>query len=258
MPGVKRAMISRFRFLAGGCAGFVLISLSLYGQTARRLKDFEGVEEPVIRYVAATRQFVPDSFVNITESGAGTVRMTLRYGRDGWDGDRNNHDTSRQRAEVKGIGPHQRTGETFEYGTTWRTDPAFHGTGKFCHVFQLKATDGDKAPPLVVLSVLEGTGNCAVRYWSGDTSGFRTARQFKWTPNVWQTVRIRIHTSNRADGSVLVSVDGDAFQGATNVAVFRPDADAYRPKWGLYRGITPDLPVGLSWVEHRDACARKL
>jgi hypothetical protein len=57
---------------------------------------------------------------------------------------------------------------------------------------------------------------------------------------------------------VLVSVNGDDFQGAKAVALFRPDATDYRPKWGLYRGTTPKLPAGESWVEHKDASARKL
>jgi hypothetical protein len=226
--------------------------------TATRLKDFEGIEEPVIRYVVAGGKWEPDNFVNITDVGEHTVRMTLRYSAEGWDGDRSNHDTSRQRAEVKGIGPHQKTGDTFEYATTWRTNPGFHGSNKFCHVFQLKATDGDNGAPLVVLSVLEGTDTVAVRTCSGTQGGFTVIRKFGWKPNTWQTVRIRIKTSTSRDGAVLVSVDGDEFQGAKNIELFRPDATGYRPKWGLYRGITPELPKGESWVEHRDASAAKL
>ena len=103
-----------------------------------------------------------------------------------------------------------------------------------------------------------GGESAAVRYCSGKQQGFTIARKFAWKPNTWQTVRIRIKTSTTAEGEVLVSVDGDEFQGATGVAIYRPDATAYRPKWGLYRGITEKLPVGESWVEHKDASARKL
>ena len=226
--------------------------------TATRLKDFEGIEEPEVKCIAATGKFERDNFINITDAGERTVRMTLRYSPEWWDGDRTNEDKSRQRAEVKGIGQHQKNGDTFEYATSWRTNPGFHGSDKFCHVFQVKATDGDNGAPLIVLSVLKGPNRVAVRYCSGKASGFTVAREFAWQPGDWQTVRIRITTSAAASGAVLVSVNGDEFQGVKGVAIFRPDATGYRPKWGLYRGITTQLPVGESWVEHKDASAQQL
>ena len=227
--------------------------------TATNLAGFEGIEEPVVKYVVAQKQFVPDDFTNITDAGSNTVRMTLRYhAGDWWDGDRDRHDTSRQRAEVKGIGPHQKPGEMFEYATTWRTSTNFYGGGGFCHVFQLKAIDGDNGAPLVTLSVLAGTSNCCVHYWSGGARGFANVRQFHWSPGVWENVRIRIKTSNTNDGAISVSVNGDEFQGVTNVAVYRPEATSYRPKWGLYRGTTKNLPPGESYVEHKDASAHPM
>lgn len=240
---------------------FGVASASLCAETATKLKDFEGVEEPTQRYVVATGKFVPDDYVNIRDAGEGAVRMTLRYhAGEWWDGDRGNTDTSRQRAEVKGIGPHQNTGETFEYGTTWRTNPEFTGADRFCHVFQIKATDGDNGAPLVVLSIMKEAGRAEVRYCSGDAKGFTKARAFTWKPGEWQRVRVRIKTSKTGDGALLVSVNGDEFQGVKNVAMFRPDATAYRPKWGLYRGIDKDRPMamGEDWVEHRNASAQKL
>src|SRR4030095_13882814 len=91
----------------------------------------------------------------------------------------------RQRAEVKGIGSHQKTGETFVYGTTWRTDPDFKTVGRFCHVFQLKATDGDNGAPLVVLSLLDDT-HAAVRYWPGKRRAFAVHPQFTVQPRPLQ------------------------------------------------------------------------
>jgi hypothetical protein len=239
--------------------GFCAFVASAFAATATNLASFEGIEEPEVKYLVVGKSFVPDSFVNITDAGSNTVRMTLRYHADDWwDGDRDRHDTSRQRAEVKGIGPHQKTGELFEYETIWRTSLNFFGTGRFCHVFQLKAVDGDNGAPLVTLSIKDGTNDCAVQFWSGSSRNSKTVRAFKWSPGVWENVRIRIKTSNTNDGEVLVSVNGDAFQGVTNVAVFRPEATAYRPKWGLYRGTSKDLPPGDSHVEHQNASARKM
>lgn len=238
-----------------------LLSGPLPSATATKLADFEGIEEPELRYVVATGKFVYDDYVNITDVAPGTVRMTLRYrGGDWWDSDRDKQDTSRQRAEVKGIGAHQKTGETFEYATTWRTNPEFRPATRFCHVFQLKATDGDAGAPLVVLSILGDEGRAAVRYWSGDAKGFSIVRELAWKPGIWQTIRIRIRTSPEADGEILVSVAGDDFRGVQNTPVCRSDATDYRPKWGLYRGIDKDrpMPMGDNWVEHKDATARKL
>jgi hypothetical protein len=220
------------------------------------LKSFEGVEEPIRKYVVAHQQAEPDDFVNITDMGdGGIVRMTLRCNADWWDGDQATTRRDRQRAEVKGLGPHQKDGETFEYGTTFRTDPDFKGSERFCHVFQLKATDGDKGAPLVVLSLLEGTSSAAVRYYSGD-GGFKVAREFAWKPGEWQTVRIRVKTTAKGDGELLASVNGDEFRGVENLPMFRPRSTDYRPKWGFYRGVTPGMHD--DWVEHKNATARNL
>jgi len=244
-----------------------LLSLSgilpspLLAGTATRLADFEGVEEPELRYLVKTGKFVYDDYVNIRDAGEHTVRMTLRYhAGDWWDSDRDKQDTSRQRAEVKGIGPHQKNGDTFEYGTTWRTSPGFRPAERFCHVFQLKATDGDDGAPLVVLSILAEPGKAEVRYWSGAAKGFSKVREVAWQPDTWQTIRIRVTTSPKEDGAIVVSVNGDEFQGLKGISVYRPDATDYRPKWGLYRGIDKDkpMPLGDDWVEHKDAMAQKL
>jgi hypothetical protein len=232
---------------------------TLFAVTAKNLSSFEGIEEPVLKYMVASNQFVSDNFTNITDAGGNTVRMTLRYHADDWwDGDRDHHDTSRQRAEVKGLGPHQKTGETFEYATTWRTSTNFFGTGRFCHVFQLKALDGDNGAPLVTLSILAGTNRACVHFWSGNSRGFINVREFAWSPGVWENVRIRIKTSNVKEGAISVSLNGDKFQGIANVAVYRPDSKVYRPKWGLYRGTSKNLPPGDSYVEHKNVSAQKM
>ncbi|HUB66443.1 MAG TPA: heparin lyase I family protein [Candidatus Methylacidiphilales bacterium] len=230
-----------------------------FAVTATSLKSFEGIEEPTIKYILDDDKFEQDDFVNITDQGNGVVRMTLRY-RAGqwWDGDRDRKEKDRQRAEVKGLGPHQKLGDTFAYGTTWRTDPNFQGGDRFCHIFQLKALNGDNGAPLVTLSILPGLGNACVHYWSGNSKGFVMVRQFTWQPATWETVKIRIKTSKDADGFILVSVNGDDFKGVQNVSVYRPEGDEYRPKWGLYRGVDAKMPFGDDYIEHKNASAEKL
>jgi hypothetical protein len=235
------------------------LALSASALTATNLSCFEGVENPRVLFMVTNNVFAPNPFRgNIVDVGDHTVRMFLRFRtNEWWDGDQGKTDRSRQRAEVKGIGPHQKTGEVFEYGTTWRTDPDFKTTGHFCHVFQLKATDGDKGAPLVTLSLLDNS-HAAVRYWPGNRRGFTIVREFAWKPAVWQNIRIRIRTSNESQGEIEVSIDGDPFQGVKNVAVYRPRATDYRPKWGLYRGINRAVVMHDDYVEHKDAFAEKV
>ena len=234
-----------------------LLAPAALATTATGLASFEGIEEPLVRYAPATGAFRPDDFTNITDRGEGVLRMTLRYRSDEWDGDRDTQNKDRQRAEVKGLGPHQKHGENFEYAFTWRSSPGFRGASRFCHIFQLKSTNGDSGAPLVTVSIEEGQQRGTVRLWSGPARQPVTVREFTWKPEAWQAVRLRIRTSPEADGEVLASVDGDEFQGLRGVAVHRPGASDYRPKWGLYRGTKPELPLGDDYIEHKDVSARK-
>src|SRR4051812_581089 len=110
------------------------------GIRATSLASFEGIEEPEIIFYPDKGKFRADDVENITDMGGGIVRMTLRYTREWWDGDRDlETNKDRQRAEVKGLGPHQKLGQTFEYDTTWRSNPTFCGADRFCHIFQVKA-----------------------------------------------------------------------------------------------------------------------
>lgn len=214
------------------------------------------VEEPLVKFFPVNGTFVADAedFANIVDLGGGTFRMLNRFNAEWWDGDRDTLNKDRQRAEVKGLGPHQRHGETFEYATTWRLNAGFRGTAGFCHLFQLKAINGDSGAPLVTLSI---RGDVARVEATSATARF-VAREFPWKPGVWQTVRIRVTTSPGEDGALLVSVDGDAFAGREGVALARPAADAYRPKWGLYRRASVGAPMSDDHVEHKDVSARKL
>jgi len=240
-----------------GPAGPTLGGQSATPTRATTISSFEGIEEPEVLYHPSSASFTPDPFVNITNPSAGLFRFVLRFrpADDWWDGDRTTTNDDRQRAEVKGLGVHQKTGETFEYATTWRTTRG--GSGTFWHVFQLKATDGDSDPPLVVLSIQSGNA-AAVRYWSGTATTFAVARPLTYVVGDWTTVRIRIRTSTSADGSVLASVNGDPFTGVTGVAVYRPQATDYRPKWGSYREVSTSHPYGDDIVEHMDISAQRI
>lgn len=238
--------------LIAALAGSFAFALPASAVTATGLASFEAIEEPLVVYTPATGTFTPDPFINITAPAPGTFRFAARYTAARWDADRDTTNTDRQRAEVKGLGPHQRDGEDYEYAFTWRANPGFRGSNGFCHLFQLKAIHGDSGMPLVTLSIrgdqasVEGNPGGAPKV---------VARRFPWRPDTWQTVRLRVRTSPRAEGELLVSVDGDAFQGKTGIVLARPGADTYRPKWGLYRKADTQSPIGDDWVEHKAVSA---
>jgi hypothetical protein len=244
----------RFPAVQGVLLAVALLPSVARGTTATGLSSFEAIEEPSVRFFPATGRFEPDTFVNITEVGGGAVRMLERYNAAWWDSDRDTQNKDRQRAEVKGLGPHQINGDTFEYSTTWRLNPGFRGTAGFCHLFQLKAINGDDGAPLVTLLIHGDTATV-----EANPAGPKIiAREFPWKPDTWQMVRIRIKTSPRADGELMVSVDGDAFQGRTGIELSRPDATEYRPKWGLYRRAAVHAPMGDDYVEHKNLTAQKV
>jgi hypothetical protein len=216
------------------------------------LGPFEGEEEPT-RIYDVQDGFRNDSYDNMTASGS-TYRFVLRFRRgDWWDGDRNTSSTDRQRAEVKGLGAHQKTGQTFDYSSEWRTTRG--GSGSFWHVFQLKATDGDNGAPLVVNSIQSGT-NAAVRYWSGQNSNFVVARSYSFSTNSFMRTTVRIKTAS-SGGSCQASLNGGSFSGPTNVGMYRPSATDYRPKWGSYRGVSSSSPYGDDTVEHRSVSSTR-
>ncbi len=217
------------------------------------------MEEPEVLYHPSSGSFTSDGFTNMTNPSPGLLRFVLRYrpAEDWWDGDRTTTNSDRQRAEVKGLGPHQKVGDTFEYGTTWRTTRA--GAGKFWHVFQLKATDGDNDPPLVVHSIQSGT-TAAVRYWPSSSGNFIVARTYTYAVDEWTTLRIRVKTSSATsiDGELRASVNGDPLSGVTGVPMYRAGSTDYRPKWGSYRGVGTSEPYGDDTVEQRDVWAGRV
>ena len=232
-----------------------LSSLPAQTRTAINLSSFGGIEEPAVIYRPTTDSFTSDSFPNITDEGSGRFRMLLRFrAGDWWDGDRTTSSEDRQRAEVKVLGPRQKNGQTFEYASTWRTDPAMVVGNRFCHITQVKGYgSGDIGTPLVT-TTLRRESRVNVEYHSSSGDG-GIARSWTWTPGAWTRSAVRLKISTSADGFLLTSVNGDAFTGVTNKAIYRSGAPEYQPKWGLYRGADNNQPFGDNYMEHENVTA---
>jgi hypothetical protein len=241
------------RSLSGFCALAVCaLTTPAFAVTATSYSSFEGSEEPTVIYDVQSG-FRNDSYDNMT--GSSTFRFTLRYrSGDWWDGDRATTLTDRQRAEVKGLGAHQKNNETFDYSQNWRTSRG--GNGKFWHVFQLKATNGSADMPLVVNSITSSSG-AAVRYTSGTGTSYTIARSYGISVGSFMTTTTRIRTATGSTGIVQASLNGGSFSGRTNIAVYRSGSTDYRPKWGSYRGVGSNDGYGDDYVEQRSVSANK-
>jgi len=240
--------------------GALLSTSAAYATSASGISSFEGTEEPTVVYHVSSGSFTNDSYVNLTNVSGG-FKATLRYRKNDWfDGDRSTSNSDRQRAEVKGLGSHQNPGDTFEYQTKFTTNSGFKQNGHFCHIFQLKALDGDNGAPLVTISLDDGGNNGTVQYCSGSQSGFTVARSFTYTAGSAKTVKVRIKTtsSSATNGLVQASIDGGSLSGKTNIGLYRSSATSYRPKWGLYRGVGNNDSIGDDSITHTSVTANKI
>src|SRR5262245_57753007 len=112
----------RLSLLLAALITFALARTPARATTATSLSSFEGEEEPTVLYHPSSQSFTNDSFDNITDQGGGVIRTMLRYNpaQDWWDGDRATTNDDRQRAEVKGLGSHQKNNQTFRYTFDFR------------------------------------------------------------------------------------------------------------------------------------------
>jgi hypothetical protein len=237
-------------------AGLLVDAVALRATTATSLGSFDGTEEPSVIYHPSSGTFTSDSFINITTPSSGDFKFYLRYSSSSWDGDRATTNNDRQRAEVRGLGTHQLTGETYDYQSTWRTDSGTRIGSLFYHITQVKAADGDNSAPLVTISLINGT-TAQVDKCSGSEQGLTAVRQFSWAPATWTTTKIRLKTATNSTGMLKLSVNGDTLQGSSNVPMYRPSATSYWPKWGLYRGANTSQPYGNNYVEHSSLSSNK-
>ena len=258
--------------LSGVLALAALSTHTLSAATANSLSDFGGLEEPEVIYFPATNTFQSDSYVNMTNPSSGVFQMLLRYNTSGtiwWDGDRTTGNTDRQRAEAKTLGNHQLIHQTYDYTTTWMMSPGFVASGAFCHITQLKPVDGvegSSGAPLITTSLFAGSSSGAVRYASASFSPANVfsplvVRNLTYSPGTFLTQKIRVTTTadGETKGAVLVSLNGDSFQGVTNVEVCRPSSTEYYPKWGFYRGVSTTSGFGPNdYVLHSNVTANQV
>ena len=227
----------------------------------RSLADFKTVQEPRVEGQGG------QNIQNITDQGQGVVRFRLRIGKTWWDGDgaggAKGGRQDRQRTECSQLGGPalQLPGQTWEYGTTFRTSVPFTTwNGALTAIMQLMPPRAQADPaveylPLVFCELLGGGQAQVLSILPG--KGPRVVRSFKYVPGAWTSLRYRVLV-HPAHGSLQVSVNGDAFKGETGVPMARGNGKGYGAKWGFYRHFSDPKKVCDDYVEHKGCYRVKL
>ena len=153
--------------------------------------------------------------------------------------------TDRVRMEIKGGGSseEQAQGQTAYFRWKFKLDANFIGGSSFCHIFQIKAVDGDDGAPLITItpraSIIE------VIHDGGDESGSvdlgrLTSTSLAPFKGVWVEGFVKYTSSDNgsidisltrvSDGAVLLS-----YSKTGGIDLWRTGASRNHPKWGMYR-----------------------
>jgi len=151
----------------------------------------------------------------------------------------------RVRMEIKGQNSttQHTQGQTAWYRWKFKLDANFIGGSAFCHIFQIKAVDGDDGAPLITItpraSILE------VIHDGGDESGSvdlgrLTSVDLAPFKGTWIEAFVKFTSSDNgsfeitlkrvSDGATLLS-----YSKTGGIDLWRTGASYNRPKWGVYR-----------------------
>ena len=213
------------------------------------------------------------AMVNIQDVGNGVVRFTLRRYPSYHDGNSTTADgkqsdhRDRQRAEVHDLlgAPGQRGGQTWEYGTVFRTDPGFRVYPGWCDIMQIKPVEGpgirggNTGSALTGLDITDQDpdGTLTLSLYHAPDSGKKgkVVAGWKFRPGTWHSMQFRVQYG--IPGSVLGSFDGGPWRGVTNAVMLDRKFTAWDAKWGWYRKLPPPT-AGTSWVEHANCYLARL
>lgn len=153
--------------------------------------------------------------------------------------------TDRVRMEIKGGGSaeEQTQGQTAYFRWKFKLDANFIGGSSFCHIFQIKAVDGDDGAPIItitpratILEVIHDGGDEAGsvdlgRLVSVDLAPFKgtwVEGYVKYTSS--DNGSFEITLTRVSDGAVLLS-----YSKTSGIDLWRTGASRNHPKWGVYR-----------------------
>ena len=151
----------------------------------------------------------------------------------------------RVRMEIKGGGTaeEQTQGQTAYFRWKFKLDANFIGGSTFCHIFQIKAVDGDDGAPIItitprasIIEIIHDGGDEAGSVDLGRLASTNLA-PFKGT---WVEGYVKYTSSDNgsidisltrvSDGAVLLS-----YSKTGGIDLWRTGASRNHPKWGMYR-----------------------
>lgn len=157
----------------------------------------------------------------------------------------------RVRMEIKGgdgsspIMQHTQ-GQTAYYRWKFKLDAGFIPSSRFCHIFQIKAMNGDDGAPLMTITPRAGNPEkIQIIHSSGEGSGsLGTVAEANLAPfkGTWVEAYVKYKSSDGSAGTFEITLkrlsDGATLLSYTNnsLDMWRDGADYNRPKWGVYRG----------------------
>lgn len=153
--------------------------------------------------------------------------------------------TDRVRMEIKGGGSseEQAQGQTAYFRWKFKLDANFIGSSSFCHIFQIKAVDGDDGAPLITITPRAST--LQVIHDGGDEAGsvdLGTLVTVDLAPflGTWVEGYVKYTSSDNgsfeitlkrvSDGATLLS-----YSKTSGIDLWRTGASRNHPKWGVYR-----------------------
>jgi hypothetical protein len=166
------------------------------------------------------------------------------------DDDRCTND-DRVRMEIKGGsgsgGVMQHTnGQTAYYRWKFKLDAGFKPSGRFTHIFQVKAYGGDDGAPLITITPRAGSPEkMQIIHSSGEGSGsLGTVKEVNLAPfkGTWVEAYVKYKSSEGSAGTVEITLkrmsDGATLlsYSKTGIDMWRSGAEYNRGKWGVYRG----------------------
>jgi len=155
----------------------------------------------------------------------------------------------RVRMEIKGGGSaeEQTQGQTAYFRWKFKLDANFIGTSTFCHIFQIKAVDGDDGAPLITitpratkLEVIHDSGN------DGSSLGQLASVDLAPFKGNWVEGFIRYTSSDNGSFQILLTRVSDgkillSYVKNGGIDLWRTGASRNHPKWGVYRKKTSGL-----------------
>jgi len=162
----------------------------------------------------------------------------------------------RVRMEIKGgsgspAAMQHTQGQTAYYRWKFRLDPNFVPGSRFCHIFQIKAIDGDAGAPLMTITPRGGSPEkIQIIHSSGEGSGsLGTVAEANLAPfkGTWVEAYVKYKSSDGSAGTFEITLkrlsDGATLLSYTNnsLDMWREGASYNRPKWGVYRGKSDEL-----------------